>query len=121
MSQEKDTKEKKERVKYKFGQKELDLDNYIYNLGTNVQSYLNNKNWNDDQKQAFMEAYDQYLTGLKDQLEGNTGRFSTDDFGTIYDNTGALSDKGSQFYYNDKGEKISSDDYNNLKERKQKK
>lgn len=121
MSQEKDNKEKKERVKYKFGQKELDLDNYIYNLGTNVQSYLNNKNWNDDQKQAFMEAYDQYLTGLKDQLEGNTGRFSTDDFGTIYDNTGALSDKGSQFYYNDKGEKISSDDYNNLKERKQKK
>lgn len=121
MSQEKDNKEKKERVKYKFGQKELDLDNYIYNLGTNVQSYLNNKNWNDDQKQAFMEAYDQYLTGLKDQLEGNTGRFSTDDFGTIYDNTGALSDKGSQFYYNDKGEKISSNDYNNLKERKQKK
>jgi hypothetical protein len=50
MSQEKDTKEKKERVKYKFGQKELDLDNYIYNLGTNVQSYLNNKNWNDDQR-----------------------------------------------------------------------
>lgn len=121
MSQEKDTKEKKERVKYKFGQKELDLDNYIYNLGTNVQSYLNNKNWNDDQKQAFMDAYDQYLTGLKDQLEGNTSRFSTDDFGTIYDNTGVLSDKGSQFYYNDKGEKISSDDYNNLKERKQKK
>lgn len=121
MSQEKDTKEKKERVKYKFGQKELDLDNYIYNLGTNVQSYVNNKNWNDDQKQAFMEAYDQYLTGLKDQLEGNTGRFSTDDFGTIYDNTGVLSDKGSQFYYNDKGEKISSDDYNNLKGRKQKK
>lgn len=121
MSQEKDTKEKKERVKYKFGQKELDLDNYIYNLGTNVQSYLNNKNWNDDQRQAFMDAYDQYLTGLKDQLEGNTSRFSTDDFGTIYDNTGVLSDKGSQFYYNDKGEKISSDDYNNLKERKQKK
>lgn len=121
MSQKKDTKEKKERVKYKFGQKELDLDNYIYNLGTNVQSYLNNKTWNDDQKQAFMNAYDQYLTGLKDQLEGNTNRFSTDDFGTIYDSTGVLSDKDSQFYYNDKGEKISSDDYNKLKERKQKK
>ena len=67
MSQEKENKEKKERVKYKFGQKELDLDNYIYNLGTNVQSYLNNKNWSDSQKQDFMNAYEQYLTGLKDQ------------------------------------------------------
>lgn len=120
MSQEKENKEKKERVKYKFGQKELDLDNYIYNLGTNVQSYLNNKNWSDSQKQDFMNAYEQYLTGLKDQLAGNTERFSTDDFGTIFDTTGALSDKASDYYYNDLGEKLSSDEYNGLKKRKQK-
>lgn len=120
MSQEKENKEKKERVKYKFGQKELDLDNYIYNLGTNVQSYLNNKNWSDSQKQDFMNAYEQYLTGLKDQLAGNTERFSTDDFGTIFDTTGALSDKASDYYYNDSGEKLSSDEYNGLKKRKQK-
>lgn len=123
MSQEKENKTKQEKVKYKFGQKELDLENYIYNLGTNVQSYIDSKNWSEGQKQEFKQAYDLYLTGLKDQLQNNSGRFSTDDFGIISDNTGVLTDvdSGAEYYYDNKGQQLSADDYNALKEKKKKK
>lgn len=128
MADEKGTQKPKERVKYKFGQSDIDLTNYIHNLGTNVQSYLNSKNWNDGQKQEFMNAYNRYLTGLQDQLANNTNRFTTDDFGSIIDSTGALSNTdnddidpvGSEYYYDDKGNRITTDDFNALKKRKQK-
>ena len=128
MADEKGTQKPKERVKYKFGQNDIDLTNYIHNLGTNVQSYLNSKNWNEGQKQKFMNAYNRYLTGLQDQLANNTNRFTTDDFGSIIDSTGALSNTdnddidpvGSEYYYDNKGNRITTDDFNLLKKRKQK-
>lgn len=128
MANNTETQKPKERVKYKFGQSDIDLTNYIHNLGTNVQSYLNSKNWNDGQKQEFMNAYNRYLTGLQDQLANNTNRFTTDDFGSITDSTGALSNTdnddidpvGSEYYYDDKGNRITTDDFNALKKRKQK-
>lgn len=128
MANNTETQKPKERVKYKFGQSDIDLTNYIHNLGTNVQSYLNSKNWNDGQKQEFMNAYNRYLTGLQDQLANNTNRFTTDDFGSIIDSTGALSNTdnddidpvGSEYYYDDKGNRITTDDFNTLKKRKQK-
>lgn len=128
MANNTETQKPKERVKYKFGQSDIDLTNYIHNLGTNVQSYLNSKNWNDGQKQEFMNAYNRYLTGLQDQLANNTNRFTTDDFGSIIDSTGALSNTdnddidpvGSEYYYDDKGNRITTDDFNALKKRKQK-
>lgn len=128
MANNTETQKPKERVKYKFGQSDIDLTNYIHNLGTNVQSYLNSKNWNDGQKQEFMNAYNRYLTGLQDQLANNTNRFTTDDFGSIIDSTGALSNTdnddidpvGSEHYYDDKGNRITTDDFNALKKRKQK-
>lgn len=128
MANEKGTQKPKERVKYKFGQNDIDLTNYIHNLGTNVQSYLNSKNWNEGQKQEFMNAYNRYLTGLQDQLANNTNRFTTDDFGSIIDSTGALSNTdnddidpvGSEYYYDNKGNRITTDDFNLLKKRKQK-
>lgn len=128
MADEKGTQKPKERVKYKFGQNDIDLANYIHNLGTNVQSYLNSKNWNEGQKQEFMNAYNRYLTGLQDQLANNTNRFTTDDFGSIIDSTGALSNTdnddidpvGSEYYYDNKGNRITTDDFNLLKKRKQK-
>lgn len=128
MAEEKGTQKPKERVKYKFGQNDIDLANYIHNLGTNVQSYLNSKNWNEGQKQEFMGAYNRYLTGLQDQLANNTNRFTTDDFGSIIDSTGALSNTdnddidpvGSEYYYDNKGNRITTDDFNLLKKRKQK-
>lgn len=128
MANNTETQKPKERVKYKFGQSDIDLTNYIHNLGTNVQSYLNSKNWNDGQKQEFMNAYNRYLTGLQDQLANNTNRFTTDDFGSIIDSTGALSNTdnddidpvGSEYYYDDKGNRITTDDFNTLKKRNQK-
>ena len=128
MANNTETQKPKERVKYKFVQSDIDLTNYIHNLGTNVQSYLNSKNWNDGQKQEFMNAYNRYLTGLQDQLANNTNRFTTDDFGSIIDSTGALSNTdnddidpvGSEYYYDDKGNRITTDDFNALKKRKQK-
>lgn len=128
MANNTETQKPKERVKYKFGQSDIDLTNYIHNLGTNVQSYLNSKNWNDGQKQEFMNAYNRYLTGLQDQLANNTNRFTTDDFGSIIDSTGALSNTdnddidpvGLEYYYDDKGNRITTDDFNALKKRKQK-
>lgn len=128
MANNTETQKPKERVKYKFGQSDIDLTNYIHNLGTNVQSYLNSKNWNDGQKQEFMNAYNRYLTGLQDQLANNTNRFTTDGFGSIIDSTGALSNTdnddidpvGSEYYYDDKGNRITTDDFNALKKRKQK-
>lgn len=128
MADEKGTQKLKERVKYKFGQNNIDLTNYIHNLGTNVQSYLNSKNWNDGQKQEFMNSYNRYLTGLQEQLANNTNRFTTDDFGSIIDSTGVLSNAdndnidpvGSEYYYDNKGNRITSDDFNTLDKRKQK-
>lgn len=129
MAEEREQNNNKNSAKYKFGQKEINLNNYIHNLGINVESYLNSKNWSEGQRTEFINAYNKYLTGLKEQLETGNARFSTDDFGTITDLTGALNnvdDDGidpvnSEYYYNDKGEQITSDDYKALKNKKQKK
>lgn len=115
-------------VKYKFGDDEFDLKDYIHNLETNYQSYIASKNWNEGQQQEFKNAFDRYLTGLKDQLSNNTGRFYTDYSGAIFDNKGELSNTdddnidpvGSEYYYNNKGQRITTDDYNLLRKRKQK-
>ena len=120
--------EQKNRIKYKFGQSELDLKNYIHNLDTNVQSYLNSKNWGEGQKQEFINAYKNMLAGFNDQLTNNTNRFSTDSFGTITDTQGIISNKdnddidpvGSEYYYDDNGNRITTDDYNLLKDKKKK-
>lgn len=116
------------RVKYKFGDDEFDLKDYIHNLETNYQSYVASKNWNEGQQQEFKNAFDKYLTGLKDQLSNNTGRFYTDYSGAIFDNKGEFSNTdddnidpvGSEYYYNNKGQRITTDDYNLLRKRKQK-
>lgn len=124
--------EKKTSVKYKYGQKELDMDKYIRNLGGNVQSYLEDRRkhgWTDDQVQEFSTAYNRYIDAFKQSMAANDNRFSTDDLGNIIDIKGEfnnidndnIDDKGSEYYYNDNGERITTDDYNKLKDRKKKK
>jgi len=73
-------------TKYKFGQSEFDTDYYKHNLGTNLQRYIQSKGWNDDQVAEFKKYYDLYANNL------DSGRFSTDDFGTITDTQGELND-----------------------------
>ena len=125
MANQSDTKN----VKYRFGHKDLDMNNYIHNLGINLQSYMDSKGWDDNRRSEFMNSYNQYLKGFEDQLANNTNRFSTDDAGAIIDNQGLLSEvdddgidpNGSQYYYNDKGERITTDDLNTMREKKRKK
>lgn len=123
------TNQKSASMKYKFGDDELDLNDYIRNLNHNYQSYVNSQNWNEGQRQEFRSAYDNFLKGLQDQLANNTSRFSTDFSGSIIDSTGQLSNTdnddidpvGSEYYYNDKGDRITTDDLNTLRKRQQKK
>lgn len=119
---------KKESIKYKFGESELDLKTYITNLDHNVQKYMDSKDWNQGQREEFMNSYNQYLSGLKEQLETNNNRFSSDSFGVISDSMGLLSDdtdgdikdSDQDYYYNESGERITTDDYNKLKDKKKK-
>lgn len=127
-----ETKEKSEKKKpiYKYGEHELDLGNYIHNLGTNLNSYLDTvkKDWSEGQKDEFTTAFDRYLNGLKEQFNTGEERFSTNNYGRIADLKGELSSidddgidaDGSEYYYNRKGERIDTKTYNSLKKRKQK-
>ncbi len=117
-------------AKYQFGDNEIDLRDYIHNLENNYSSYVESrKDWSEGQKQEFRASYEKYLQGLRDQLQNDTNRFRTDSAGTIYDSTGELNNTdnddidptGSEYYYDDKGNRITTDDYNLLKKRKQKK
>ena len=128
-----ETKEKQEKKNstYKFGQSELDLNSYIQTLGHNLNNYLDTvkKDWTEEQRQEFTTAYDRYITGLKEQRDSGVERFSSTDYGRILDSQGKLSNKddddidpaGSEYYYNDKGERITTDDYNLLSDKKKKK
>ena len=115
-------------IKYNYGGVDIDLADYIHNIGMNSRDYMDNQNWTQQQRQEFLESLAKYQEGFKEQLEKNNGRFSTDVNGTIRDRQGIMSNQdnddidpnGSQYYYNDKGKRITTDDYNLLKKRKQK-
>lgn len=93
-------------AKYKYGQNELDLQNLITNLSNNVDSYVQSKtDWSQAQKESFKEGYRNYITGLQDQLNNNTDRFSADEFGTITDKQGQIKNStDTDYVYNKKGE-----------------
>lgn len=120
---------KKTTVKYKFGQRELDMQDYINNIDYNVQSYVNdrkqNRGWTDGQVAEFQASYNRLINAFKQQLTDNNNRFSADAFGTITDSQGEFDNadndyEGGQYYYNDKGERIDTNAYNNLKDKKKK-
>lgn len=121
---------KKTTVKYKFGQRELDMQDYINNIDYNVQSYVNdrkqNRGWTNDQVAEFQASYNRLINAFKQQLTDNNNRFSADAFGTITDSQGEFNNvdndyEGGQYYYNDKGERIDTNAYNSLKDKKKKK
>ena len=131
MAEETKEKQEKKNSTYKFGQSELDLNSYIQTLGHNLNNYLDTvkKDWTEEQRQEFTTAYDRYITGLKEQRDSGVERFSSTDYGRILDSQGKFSNKddddidpaGSEYYYNDKGERITTDDYNLLSDKKKKK
>ena len=66
MAENQDKKESKSKVTYKLGEEQLDLEQYLYNLGINVKGYMDSMNWNEGQKEEFMNSYNKYIEGLKD-------------------------------------------------------
>ena len=80
---------------------------------------MNSQNWSDEQKQEFSNAYTTYIDAFS---QDNTGRFSTDAFGTILDNQGSFtSDIPATKYYDKSGKSIDSATYATLKDRQKKK
>ena len=112
--------ETKSKSKYNFGGHEFDAELYLQNLKDNAQGYLDSRSdWSDAQKEEWKHSYTNFTNALAQDIKDGTGRFSTDEFGTITDTKGEFSNTDSDnYYYNDKGEQISSDDYNKLKDKK---
>lgn len=115
--------ETKKKSKYNFGGHNFDTALYLQNLRDNAESFLNSKtDWTPEQKEEWKHSYTNFTNALQDQINNNTDRFSTDEFGTITDRNGEFSNTDTDnFYYNNKGQQISQEDYDKLKTRKQNK
>lgn len=115
--------ETKKKSQYNFGGHKFDTELYIQNLRDNAEGFLNSKtNWTPEQKEEWKHSYNNYISALEEDAKNGTNRFSTDEFGSIIDNKGEFSNTDSDnYYYNDKGERISGEDYDKLKDRKKKK
>ena len=113
--------ETKKKSQYNFGGHKFDTALYLQNIRDNAESFLNSKtDWTPEQKEEWKHSYTNFTNALQDQINNNTDRFSTDEFGTITDKNGEFSNTDSDnFYYNNKGQQISQEDYDKLKARKQ--
>ena len=115
--------ETKKKSQYNFGGHNFDTALYLQNLRDNAESFLNSKtDWTPEQKEEWKHSYTNFTNALQDQINNNTDRFSTDEFGTITDRNGEFSNTDTDnFYYNNKGQQISQEYYDKLKTRKQNK
>ena len=115
--------EQTKKSKYNFGGHELDAKLYLQNIRDNAETFLNSKtDWTPEQKEEWKHAYTNFTNALQEDINNGGGRFSTDEFGTITDTKGEFSNTDSDnYYYNNKGQQISQEDYDALKERKQNK
>ena len=113
--------EQTKKSKYNFGGHELDAKLYLQNIRDNAETFLNSKtDWTPEQKEEWKHAYTNFTNALQEDINNGGGRFSTDEFGTITDTKGEFSNTDSDnYYYNDKGQQISQEDYDALKKRKQ--
>lgn len=113
--------EQTKKSKYNFGGHELDAKLYLQNIRDNAETFLNSKtDWTPEQKEEWKHAYTNFTNALQEDINNGGGRFSTDEFGTITDTKGEFSNTDSDnYYYNNKGQQISQEDYDVLKKRKQ--
>lgn len=113
--------EQTKKSKYNFGGHELDAKLYLQNIRDNAETFLNSKtDWTPEQKEEWKHAYTNFTNALQEDINNGSGRFSTDEFGTITDTKGEFSNTDSDnYYYNNKGQQISQEDYDALKKRKQ--
>lgn len=113
--------EQTKKSKYNFGGHELDAKLYLQNIRDNAETFLNSKtDWTPEQKEEWKHAYTNFTNALQEDINNGGGRFRTDEFGTITDTKGEFSNTDSDnYYYNNKGQQISQEDYDALKKRKQ--
>lgn len=113
--------EQTKKSKYNFGGHELDAKLYLQNIRDNAETFLNSKtDWTPEQKEEWKHAYTNFTNALQEDINNGGGRFSTNEFGTITDTKGEFSNTDSDnYYYNNKGQQISQEDYDALKKRKQ--
>lgn len=113
--------EQTKKSKYNFGGHELDAKLYLQNIRDNAETFLNSKtDWTPEQKEEWKHAYTNFTNALQEDINNGGGRFSTDEFGTITDTKGEFSNTDSDnYYYNNKGQQISQEDYDALKKIKQ--
>lgn len=113
--------EQTKKTMYNFGGHDLDAKLYLQNIRDNAETFLNSKtDWTPEQKEEWKHAYTNFTNALQEDINNGGGRFSTDEFGTITDTKGEFSNTDSDnYYYNNKGQQISQEDYDALKERKQ--
>lgn len=102
---------------YQYGVFKINKRLYIHNLDSNVQAYLKSKRWNHYQYEEFRHSYLIIIEALKDE-----NRLSADSFGTITDKEGQISNADKDdYWYDNKGNRITGLEYRNLSTRKQKK
>lgn len=113
--------EQTKKSKYNFGGHELDAKLYLQNIRDNAETFLNSKtDWTPEQKEEWKHTYTNFTNALQEDINNGGGRFSTDEFGTITDTKGEFSNTDSDnYYYNNKGQQISQENYDALKKRKQ--
>lgn len=107
-------------VEYTFGAYKLDKAIYVKSIRNNVAKYLDTKRWNSECRKEFINAYNIYMNALNDPSDPY--RLSTNEFGTILDSKRLLSNEDKDdFWYDEKGNQITGEEYRNLKEQKKKK
>lgn len=106
---------------YNFGGHKFDAELYLQNLRDNAEGFLSSKtDWTPEQKEEWKHSYTNFTNALQEDIKNGSGRFNTDEFGSIIDNKGEFSNTDSDnFYYDNNGKQISGEEYDKLKKKKQ--
>ena len=109
-------------VMYSYGVHKIDKVKLIKNIRANASSYIDymrNHGWSSYYVEEFQHAYTRYMAALDDPR--NPYRFYSDDFGNMTDTKGEFNNQDyDDYWYDNRGQRISGYEYSNLKESKKK-
>ena len=109
-------------VMYSYGVHKIDKSKLIRYLRGNASSYIDymrNHGWSSYYVEEFQHAYTRFMAALDDPR--NPYRFYSDDFGIMTDTKGELNNQDyDDYWYDNRGQRISGYEYSNLKESKKK-
>ena len=109
-------------VMYSYGVHKIDKSKLIRYLRGNASSYIDymrNHGWSSYYVEEFQHAYTRFMAALDDPR--NPYRFYSDDFGNMTDTKGEFNNQDyDDYWYDNRGQRISGYEYSNLKESKKK-